>query len=243
VIGATLTTDRNGVVNSAYYFNGASYISVADSPLLSFEGANFSISFWFNSDVYYNHPVFLSKHFDANDNDGSWWMGVNDAGGYLTFHGCSYDVSYSQISGCIGHWCHVSFVQSLTSNTWTLYFNGILVSQTSILCTMLRNSYPFLIGGISLSGTPMRLPYGKIDDVRIYNRVLSANEILELYHDKSPCASYPCLNGATCVDAVANYTCSCIEGWTGRNCSIGLFDVVGCASLLLVSTIVVRPMF
>ena len=42
---ATLTTDRNGKVNSAYYFNNSSYISVKNIPSLN-NTTNFSISVW-----------------------------------------------------------------------------------------------------------------------------------------------------------------------------------------------------
>ena len=39
--------------------------------------------------------------------------------------------------------------------------------------------------------------------------------------DIDDCASHPCENGATCIDAVNDYTCNCVDGYTGRNCSIG----------------------
>lgn len=32
------------------------------------------------------------------------------------------------------------------------------------------------------------------------------------------CESSPCVNGATCMDALAAYTCECTEGWTGAIC-------------------------
>ena len=32
------------------------------------------------------------------------------------------------------------------------------------------------------------------------------------------CASVPCGNGATCVDGVNMYTCTCAGGWTGTYC-------------------------
>ena len=32
------------------------------------------------------------------------------------------------------------------------------------------------------------------------------------------CASSPCQNGATCVDGVFSYICTCPSGWTGKNC-------------------------
>ena len=39
--------------------------------------------------------------------------------------------------------------------------------------------------------------------------------------DIDDCASQPCQNGATCIDAVNDYTCNCVDGYTGKNCSIG----------------------
>lgn len=32
------------------------------------------------------------------------------------------------------------------------------------------------------------------------------------------CGSTPCLNGATCTDIVAGYSCVCSTGFTGYNC-------------------------
>ena len=39
--------------------------------------------------------------------------------------------------------------------------------------------------------------------------------------DIDDCAVQPCENGATCIDAVNDYTCDCVNGYTGKNCSIG----------------------
>ncbi|CAH3105491.1 unnamed protein product [Porites lobata] len=35
------------------------------------------------------------------------------------------------------------------------------------------------------------------------------------------CADGPCENGGSCTDAVNDYNCSCVAGYTGKNCSIG----------------------
>ena len=36
------------------------------------------------------------------------------------------------------------------------------------------------------------------------------------------CALYPCLNEATCVDGINNFTCNCRPGFTGRSCETNI---------------------
>ena len=36
------------------------------------------------------------------------------------------------------------------------------------------------------------------------------------------CADQPCQNGGNCTDAgIADYTCNCVAGYSGKNCSDG----------------------
>jgi hypothetical protein len=35
------------------------------------------------------------------------------------------------------------------------------------------------------------------------------------------CYSQPCLNGASCVDGIATYTCQCTDDFYGANCQHG----------------------
>ena len=39
--------------------------------------------------------------------------------------------------------------------------------------------------------------------------------------DINECGSNPCMNGATCTDAVNSYTCACVAGYTGSHCENG----------------------
>ena len=41
-----------------------------------------------------------------------------------------------------------------------------------------------------------------------------------IYIDFDECGSSPCVNG-TCKDLVNNYRCTCMPGYSGRNCEIG----------------------
>jgi hypothetical protein len=42
--------------------------------------------------------------------------------------------------------------------------------------------------------------------------------------DINECASVPCKNGATCVDAIAAFQCVCPAGLTGTLCDVDIDD-------------------
>jgi hypothetical protein len=46
-------------------------------------------------------------------------------------------------------------------------------------------------------------------------------------NDTDECASSPCRNGATCTDAIDNYSCACAAGFAGATCGANIDD---CAS-------------
>ena len=44
---------------------------------------------------------------------------------------------------------------------------------------------------------------------------------LSFYPDVDECANHTCANGASCVDGVNSYACSCVAGYTGDRCQTG----------------------
>lgn len=42
------------------------------------------------------------------------------------------------------------------------------------------------------------------------------------YVDGNQCNPHPCLNGGSCKDHLGSYTCTCLPGFTGRNCEIAI---------------------
>ena len=66
------------------------------------------------------------------------------------------------------------------------------------------------------------LPYSTSESC--LNRVKSFFVIVCLLSDTDDCDPYPCVNNATCIDDVNNYTCACSPGFEGRNCSISKFS-------------------
>ena len=49
----------------------------------------------------------------------------------------------------------------------------------------------------------------------------SLHELL-LLTDINYCANATCKNGASCVDRLNNYTCSCVPGFVGDHCETGM---------------------
>jgi len=46
--------------------------------------------------------------------------------------------------------------------------------------------------------------------------------------DIDDCQSSPCENGGICSDKLNDYTCSCIEGYTGKNCALSKWEYISC---------------
>ena len=81
----------------------------------------------------------------------------------------------------LNQWYHVAFTYDKDggSNNRKIYINGVLDKQDTATGALGTSTLPFLIGAYST--TPVNLFNGSIDEVRIYNRALSATEIQKLY--------------------------------------------------------------
>jgi len=178
-IGASLTTDRFGNPNSAYYFDGSSYISVPNSVSLSSPTNNLTLIFWVNIGAW--SPYFTQNYASVLSKSNS--VATCQYRASLTPDGISqinnnnlWGLSSTSIS--LNQW--VSIAVSISGTNCKLYKNGILVDQSSSTSSFgFSNSNPLYIG----RDDPGFVDYftGKIDDIRIYNRTLSANEINEIY--------------------------------------------------------------
>jgi len=44
--------------------------------------------------------------------------------------------------------------------------------------------------------------------------------------DINECSSNPCQNGATCIEGINAFTCTCSPGYAGTTCETGTQDLV-----------------
>jgi hypothetical protein len=185
ISGATLTTDRFGNENKAYYFNGIdNYIRVNDNPEINQLTNQFSITAWIQ--IYQStndHQIIAGKWYNNGTPNPSWLMEFQPNGNIfqLPLRGISSD-SYSNASSTVpvefNKWQLLAGVYDGTGIK--LYLNGNLTFNQPFAGNITLTSAPLFIGAHDSSGDRNPL-YGKIDEVRIYNRALTATEIAGMY--------------------------------------------------------------
>ncbi len=187
---STTTSPVGGKIGQAMDFNGSTnYINMGN--VLHPTGA-FTYSAWINmSDLnpVGGTPSIMGKY---NDPIRETWFGINSSGGTplsLYVYGPDSDNNYlgRTYSGSLSlnKWYHVVGVYDggTTNGSIKLYLNGVRVDDGTdsrgTFDTIPSTSAPFQIGA---TDPPDYLFAGKIDDVRVYNRALSATEVKQLYN-------------------------------------------------------------
>ncbi len=180
VNGATLTTDRFGHPDKAYYFNGSSGISTTVDTTLSL--TKFTMAAWFESDAATNaRIVAVTRLSQCNCYYGIIHENQNELQIMLLTDSTSvtgYRVSNSQAAPSSGSWHHCATTYS--NGVLKIYVDGALddsVTSVAPLETQFRSSAALQIGFCAADNKFI----GKLDDIRIYNRVLTDAEIAAVY--------------------------------------------------------------
>jgi len=177
VYGSTLTTDRNLNTNSAYSFNGSSYISVANSALLSSLISEGTISLWTVSNFGGGSPICKSGSSLLGD------FRIQHSTSNVSFIINGKDYSINGIFPA-GQW--INIVMTYKNSTAKLYINGNLIGS---LATP-SNTYTIdRINSLDFGRDPwgsMEYHNGKIDDIGIWNKALDSNKVKQLYN-ATPC--------------------------------------------------------
>ena len=204
VNGASLTTDRNGVANSAYSFNGNSGISIPHSTSLNIASSS-TFSFWLKYNSLSNgfNLVFKKGIVGGCPNSGYYFAYDGIPGpaykcfGYGVPGNCS---GISDSSYLDNQWHNIVVVYNLQNSQ--IYFDGILQdgdANNNINQPIFNTSEPLVIGYYNgpYSGNSWN---GLIDDIGIWNRALTAQEIANLYTScVSPAAPTGALTQTFCA--------------------------------------------
>lgn len=191
VNGAMLTYDRNGLANSAYYFNGInSWIEIGNIINASQENA-ISISAWFNPEVTNstsNQYVGIDIGKKTSGNLSLRVRGKNDREfqslfGEGTNYGNNIESSISDGKYNYNNWYHL--VAIYKNNSVQLYINGILQTNNIFsnggLLSQIPNDAILNFGKSFTDYNYENFYLGTLDDIGIWNRELTNTEILNLF--------------------------------------------------------------
>jgi hypothetical protein len=195
VNGATLTTDRFGNANSAYNFVKANnnYITM-NNTVGNFGTSDFSISAWYSSTDNISSHI-INKRFSQSW--GNYWeltkfmFGIND-----TNNNSNYNFIINNQAQSLNTWYNIIVTRNGTSIKY--YINGLLYQTiTTTVINNISNTSNLVIGAVitPLSGV-LQSHDGKIDDIGIWNRALTQQEITQLYNQNQ------CINNITVTDTL-----------------------------------------
>lgn len=199
--------DRFGNCESAIHLNGIfqkGWVKVPNSPTLQFNAAKqMTAALWVELDAlagmsgFGNYApngvhILLAKAGDGIATPDGFYQNLNGVNGDLWYSGGSssgtMNISASVHPNYSKTWKHLALV--ISPDSIKLYVDGILtaqnVSNTDFSAADAEDLYLGIMGGPG-AAQPYWYPLqGSLDDVRLYNRALSAAEINQLFQLPNP---------------------------------------------------------
>lgn len=195
-------TWTTGQVGNAVDFDGTDdYITLADSDILDVtDSTNFTLSGWFNRDTFTTDDTITAKSNGQAASDTGYNVYIDDSTDKLTFVANDGTDQYkleSVSTFTATGWHHYALVWDESGATQTkLYIDGVAenVTATGTFTSVnsMANSVAFRVGSESDAGNPFD---GKLDEVRLYRRAFSGDEVTNLYRLATPTATDTGLNG------------------------------------------------
>jgi hypothetical protein len=192
VNGATLTTDRFGVANKAYSFDGGAFISISNSLISNND--NRTISFWIKTSFGEQIPISIgtaqyNSCFNVCLNCSGFYQGNSVSSPFGVVGVMGYDNDFFPANGTNvsnDFWNNVCVVYD--GNNTKVFINGLIDNVLALQYNTFGNDNFF---GKSNDNGALRFLIGDLDDIGIWNRPLTPQEVSDLYN------STVCVNNLT----------------------------------------------
>jgi len=207
VNGATLVNDRFGNTNSAYHFDGVSqFIEVPHSNSLVINQNAISISFWIKVESFPPGnfgKIVISKQFGSGASQSGYNVYQNGQT-QLVLQTGNGGLGYLSVPSNVNNYNsfhHVVYIFEANSTSYT-FLDGQLVSGfQNGTASIGPNTQPLLFGKPNWNNINAQYFNGILDDVLIYNRLLTPSEINAIYNYNS-CTGVP----ISSISAIGNTT-------------------------------------
>lgn len=150
-----------------------------------FTSGDFSLVAWVKTTTTAADSIFLSKHASGSGN--GYFFNINTTGifgqankamFYQSTAAGTEPISTTTVNN--GTWHQIVGVHVAGGNT-QIFVDGAPAERTKTSSAIIANTAPFIIGGLSSSGTPTATFDGLVDDVQVYNQALTSSEIQILF--------------------------------------------------------------
>lgn len=184
---ASLGTDRFGNFNSTYAFNGVS--SKITLPPIVGINKQLTISVWiYNTGLKHStsdhQSIFLRQGSNFTK---TWLLKWNDSSNLRAYTENSSYTNYNSDKTLLGHWYHLAAV--FNDSSASIYVDGNLVNTNLMSKPMSWTTDSIYLGYSGNTGNQSYGFFGKIDDVAIWNRALTSNDIGSIYSNSLPCTN------------------------------------------------------
>jgi hypothetical protein len=174
--GAVPTTDRFGNADAAYNFNGSSQYLIRNTPSFTFNpSSTFTVSLWHNRNTSSVVGIPLMHASNAAGN----FIWIFQTGATNMQFGTNKQQSawiWAQSTSTTNVWTHIVLVYN--AGAMTLYKDNVAVATGTFNHTGVTSATLPLYVGRGIGGNYFN---GKIDDIGIWNRCLSACEVNDLF--------------------------------------------------------------
>jgi hypothetical protein len=187
--GVTLTADRFGNAGSAYQFDGSDdYISL---PIFDIP-RDITLAFWIKTNAscsgYWPQTMFIIDR-DLPNVYRDWSISLGQGGRLLFNTGIPFDADYTQATNQDindGAWHYLVVVRDSPNGVKKIYVDGVISASAVFESSDFENNgVPVKIGACNSNPSTHQYFQGALDDLRFYDRALSAGEIEALFEQNN----------------------------------------------------------
>jgi hypothetical protein len=172
-----------GISGNAISLNMAAggYVDMGNN--FSLLGTDFTIVFWVQTTTTLGDTIAVSKHQAGSAN--GYFFGINPTGSGGSPNKASFYASEpvgggngptSLTSVNDGVWHQIVSVYDADGSNF-IYVDGSPAEASTASISLIANTASFLVGGVSVGGTPTARYTGLVDELQIYNQTLTDTQI------------------------------------------------------------------
>jgi hypothetical protein len=193
----TTWTDLSGNANTGTLTNGPTFSNL-NGGCIVFDGTDDYVSMPMNTNTRlqnnyqtYSAYVYITS-VGPNSNASLWGVGVNPTGWWILWSATSITlfietsgtyINYSvSVTNALNTWMNITCVIDNVGRTMTVYKNGSLVGTSSQWPVFTPPNDVVELGSVRATGNTGDYIKGRVSNVLLYNRALSATEVLQNYN-------------------------------------------------------------